>query len=358
MKKKIDNLKLLLYYYDNDINLIINNLNKIYDDYRDIYNLKAKEELKLLKKEGKKFFEMASLSNYLKQINIIKTIKLYRNAIKKEYFYFFIFIIVITLIIYLINIIVWILTFQEEQMIGEWEIVNERVLNVTNILLNNYLSMIYNNQTIDEISIDYQSDNYISFIFNELTPLYTNEKYNKYLNNIFNSTSIDSINCNYFYDDLDNEIFRNLRYLFIEESYRFNYTFSYFCLWFNTFMFDNYKIIYLELFSVLQKAMESFNNRNYSNIIEYINQKDILKIDIMYMTLYIYILDNTLNNIKNAVLLMIKKIGKRMIITYTISYPLLFASIFVIFFVYVRNINNDCNKFINIRKIFKVCNTI
>ena len=48
MKNKIDNLKLLLKFHYNDINKTIYNLNKIYDDYRDSYNLKIKEELKLL----------------------------------------------------------------------------------------------------------------------------------------------------------------------------------------------------------------------------------------------------------------------------------------------------------------------
>jgi hypothetical protein len=264
---------------------------------------------------------------------------------------------VITLIIYLINIILWILTFQKDNKIREWEIVNERVLNMTNILLSNYISMIYDNQTLDDISIDFQSSNYISFIFNELAPLYTMEKYNHYLYNMFNSTIIKSFKCSEFYEGLENEIYNDLRNIFIDEAKKYNYTFTYFCGWYNIFLFNNYKIIYLELFTLLQKAMETFNNVNYNDIIRYINKIDVLKIDLMYMTLYIYILDNTLRNIKKAVLLMIKQIQKRMIITYVITYPLLFVSIFIIFFVYARNINNDFNKFNHIQKIFKVCNT-
>ena len=43
MKMKVDNLKCLLNFYEFDINKSINNLNKIYDDYKDNYNMKLKE---------------------------------------------------------------------------------------------------------------------------------------------------------------------------------------------------------------------------------------------------------------------------------------------------------------------------
>jgi hypothetical protein len=53
MKKKIDNLKLLLSFYEKDINSTINELNLIYNNYKESYNIKIKEETKQVKKEVK-----------------------------------------------------------------------------------------------------------------------------------------------------------------------------------------------------------------------------------------------------------------------------------------------------------------
>ena len=53
MKKKVDNLKLILSFYDNDINGTINELNLLYNNYKWNYSLKLKEESKKVKKEIK-----------------------------------------------------------------------------------------------------------------------------------------------------------------------------------------------------------------------------------------------------------------------------------------------------------------
>ena len=64
-------------FYENDINETINNLNKIYEDYKDKYNLKIKEELKLLKKEGKKEIEKINKDpNFMKLIKRVNENKL------------------------------------------------------------------------------------------------------------------------------------------------------------------------------------------------------------------------------------------------------------------------------------------
>ena len=136
---------------------------------------------------------------------------------------------------------------------------------------------------------------------------------------------------------------------------KFDNTLSYFCNWSNI-LFKNYKAIYLQLFGLVKKGMESFNNIVYSDIIEFINQKDVIKIDVMYMIVYIYLMDLVHKNIKNTVIIMMNKIGYYMIIINLISYPLVISLIFIIFIVYIKNVNNDCKKFIHIRKIFRVCN--
>ena len=51
MRRKIDNLKVMLSFYENDINTSINELNTIYSNYKENYNNKIKEEAKMVKKE-------------------------------------------------------------------------------------------------------------------------------------------------------------------------------------------------------------------------------------------------------------------------------------------------------------------
>ena len=354
MKKKFDNLKLLLSFYENDINKTINNLNKIYDDYRDSYNLKIKEELKMLKREGEKEVEKDNNSNCLKQLNIIRTNKIYKYMIDRKKVFITLTLILITLAIYFANLILWILLFKKDKKIEEWKLINERVLSITNILMNNYLLMIYDNKTIEEISLDYDSDDFISFIFTEITPLYSLSKFNDYLSNMINTSITKSIFCQEFYESINSELYIALMKKFHDEIDKFNYTMYFYCEWYHHFLLNNY---YLQLFSIVRKGMESFKNFYYSDIIEHINKIDVIKIDLMYITLYIHILDRTLQTIKHIFLSMMDEFGKKIIITNIIVYPLLFALIFIAFFLYIRNINNDCKKFIYIRKIFKVCNT-
>ena len=120
--------------------------------------------------------------------------------------------------------------------------------------------------------------------------------------------------------------------------------------------FNNYKAIYLELFSLVQKGMESYNNIEYSDIINYINQKETIEIDLIYMTVHKYIMDIIIQRNKKNLLLMMKQIWFYLIITNIIVYPLISILIIITFFVHVRNMNNDIKKFVHIRKIFKVCN--
>ena len=358
LKKKIENLKLLLSFYENDINKTINSLNKIYDEYRDSYNLKVKEELKLLKREGKKEVEKEN-SNCLKQFNYIKTSKLYKYTIKRKSIYSLLSIIVITLIIYSLNLILWILTFKKAEKIVQWKKINESVLSVTNLLLNNYLLMIYDNQTLEEISTNYETQDFIFYIFNELTPIYTIGKYKKYLKYFLNTSDDEFGYCYMIYDILEtrSELYIGLQNKFKDKIQKLYNTLFLLCNNYNNFLFNNN--YYLQLFSLVRKGMESFNNYNYNynKIIEYINQVDVIKIEVMYITLYIYLLENELKNIKNSNIVMLKEIGKKIIITNIIIYPLLLSLIFISFFLYIRNINNDCKKFIHIKKIFKVCNT-
>lgn len=53
---------------------------------------------------------------------------------------------------------------------------------------------------------------------------------------------------------------------------------------------------------------------------------------------------------------MMKRLGDNIIISALIYAAMLIILIFILFFVYFRNINSDYKKFIQVKKVFKVCN--
>ena len=106
----------------------------------------------------------------------------------------------------------------------------------------------------------------------------------------------------------------------------------------------------------MQKTgMENFNNYYYSDIIEYIDKNHVVKNEIMFMIIYVYMLDIMDENVYSCALKMDDITFDNIIITMELFLTALIIIIFIIYFVYIRNINNDCKKFIRIRKVFKVC---
>jgi len=52
--------------------------------------------------------------------------------------------------------------------------------------------------------------------------------------------------------------------------------------------FKNNKSIYLQFYNLIKVSMENFGNDNYTKIIDFIDDFEIYKIEIMYFLTYIY----------------------------------------------------------------------
>jgi ABC-type multidrug transport system fused ATPase/permease subunit len=110
--KKLYNLKLLLSFYDNDINIPINDLNNIYNDYRDNFNTKVKEEMKMYKKEGKNINEKKN-KNCIEIFKVIKKYEIFKNSGRRNtYFYSLMFIIIASLVVFIFILLRWIVFFK------------------------------------------------------------------------------------------------------------------------------------------------------------------------------------------------------------------------------------------------------
>ena len=163
--------------------------------------------------------------------------------------------------------------------------------------------------------------------------------------------------CLDFYENLDNEIFKKLKKKFDKDEEKLMYTMWFFCEWSNTMTFQNFKTIYLQLFTQVKTSMEFYQNHEYSDIIKFIDEHNVVKNEIMYLIIYTYIMDIMYQNIIAATLNMNYIMDLDITICFVYIFIVLLILIISINLVYFRNVNNDCKKFIHISKIFKVCNT-
>ena len=361
IKKKIDNLKILLSFYENDIDSSISELNFLYSHYRENYNLKMKEESKLLRKENRN--EIEDSNKKVSCFSIFKKVRINKLFIysgrKNSYLYSFSVLIIFILIFNFITIVNWIYFFKKDDTISNWVELCDGLVSTTNKLMTNFYLMIYNNQTLDEISHIYNTKDFASYAYNDLLNLYDSEKYLKSIKDIssfFNEQNI-IYDCNNFYQNMKNDFFYLLKKEYQNEEFKFLFTIYYFCNWSNVMKFKNFKTIFLQLFSQLKTVMEDFNNINYNDIIEYINNIDIVKIEIIFLITYIYLFDIMFNNIKISTMTMMSIMGDKIFFTGSVLTILVIYLIIVMFFVYIKNIDKDFRKFIQIRKIFKICNT-
>ena len=358
LMKKMHNLKLLLSFYDNDINAPINDLNNIYNDYRENLNTKVKEEMKMYKKEGKNINEKKN-KNCLEMIKVIHKYEILKNSGRKNtYFYSLIFIIITSIIIYIFIFLRWIVFHKRDDVILNCVALCEDVNTSTNKLMNNLLIMIYDNQTLDDISQSLQTKDYISYIFTKLGYLYeAGGMFSRA--NVFDSTYTDqniNFDCWLFYQNLQNNLFEKLKNKYINEQVKLFTTMFIFCKWSKAMEFKNYKSTYLQLFNNVEVIMENFVNLKYENIISFFVEYGMIKIETIYLITYIYLMEIMNQNVFTFIMEMMNLLGKNIISTSIIFFFLLIFLLFIILVMYIRNINNDFKKFLQIKKVFRICN--
>ena len=359
LRNKLDNLKLMLNIYESDITKIIENLNDIYNDFKETHKQKIKEQSRLLKKELK-FENNIKSGKKLSYIRIIQSINKYGlikySQRKQLYSYTLVVIILLYFIVYIINILIWYFFFQKQKKIDEWNTISENANGVTNNLMNNYIMMIYDNNTLEEMSMEMGGNDFITFIYEKLALLYELDNYVKYIQNLLKVTeNTMTYECSKFFEDLKNELFIKIKNKFEEEKKKLIYTMQFFCKKSNLMIFNNYKTIYLQLFNRVKVDMENFNNYNYNDIIEFVDKNDIKENQIMFLIIYVYLMDIMSQNVQECIILMTYQIFKNIIITMILFLIALIIIIIIIFVIYIHNINHDCKKFLRIKKVFRIC---
>ena len=205
MRKKIDNLNMILSFYENNINNSIKDLNSIYHDYKESLNLKLKEEAKFNKKENKVLnkSEINKNSNLLKLFKL-KYFRIFFSYSTKKYIYIYsiTFIILLIILLFLIYVTLMILYLKRQNNAFNFIKLTEGINEATNLLMTNFLAMIFTNQTFSEISSHLPSNDLTSYLYYKLTDFYEADGY---LNNIkdlllFTEDNIE-YDCNKFYEN-------------------------------------------------------------------------------------------------------------------------------------------------------------
>ena len=356
MKRKIDNLKLLLSFYEKDINETISELNNVYSSYRESYNQKIKEESKSLRREGKIIAKNKNIGCF-KSLKIMKNNNIINYSGKKNlYLYSLLSIIIICLFFFIYIIVVWVLLFSKDISLTKWVTQSEKVCSLTYRLMTSLYIMMFNNNTLDDISQIYGTQDFIASSYNDIYNLYDNGKnFNSVLDAIVFNVYNLVFECHHFYEELNNSIFDKLKNIFNDQLPQLFYTMNFFCEWSNVMKFKNYRTIYLQIFNRVKILMEDFKNTKYSEIVEFILNKEIIKIEIIFLITYVYLFDIMYTNIQSCVKTMITRIGKNIYMTGVFYIFILVFLVISIFFIFIRNVNKDSKKLIKIKKIFKLC---
>jgi hypothetical protein len=361
MRKKIDNLKLMLSFYENDISSPINELNTIYSNYKENYNNKIKEEAKMVKKEIKN-----EKDNQKKKLNILKLFDFHYYKIfftystnRRLYIYSLIFIIGFIILLFIIYIIFWVLFFNREKYAASWLRLSRELSKSTNDLMANFLIMIYTNQSFGEVSSHLDNKDFTAHMYNKLADLYEAGGLLDEIQGLIKITESDiKYNCKDFYGEMENAFFELVlqNYRDKNDSERFYFTLETFCESSNLLTFQNYKTVYIQLFNPIENLMQKFKKGEYSEILSYMENNNIADVQIYFFITYVYLLELMNTNIKDVYLFLVKEINNKIDIMGIIFLIATIHLISSIYFIFSRNLEKDCQNFIQMRKIFKVCN--
>ena len=301
----------------------------------------------------------------------INWIEIYKKGYDKFYIIFTIIIGITDAIVYGVIFGVWInYKYKSEATLeliySSWNF-ERNTLRVVNF----YNTMIFNNQTLEDITNDYysSSDNYtaIERIHQILYSYYELRKKRKNIANIYKSFSYFSdYNCESLYNYIDslesNSFTQTIKIL--QEKYNIDYNllkvgFVNVCKDTQSFIGNSVSPAFQNLYQKITDEMILFKNRTYEGIIYRIFNSKFAKMTSVFINVISYIIlivgKITYMDASNEI---IQILGNCIIIT-LILYVLseIFLCIFF-FFVYIWNMNTECKNMFKLKSVFEITNTI
>ena len=248
---------------------------------------------------------------------------------------------------------------KKQNNILEWTNLTKGLSSSTNILMTNFLIMAFTNQSFMELSSSLPNKDLTSYIYSKLTNLYEAGQYvNNYENILIYTEKNIAYDCSKFYLNLDYPYFNLLleKYKLTEDIDRFYFSLYFFCQMSNIMSLKNYKTIYMKIFNPIENIMQNFKTGNYTEIIDFISYNNFAGMEIIFFIVCVYLLDLLNTNIQIILLNILVEINNKIDILGIIYIKGFLHLTLSIYFSFTRNINKDCRNFMQMKKIFKICN--
>ena len=368
-KIKISHLDSIINVYAKNPILCINDINNNYTKYKSLLSNKKKNEqrLNINKKQIKEEDETILFKDTQKYVSWID---IYNGGYDRFYLIFSVIITIISIAIYAIIFIVW----------DDYRFKSEATLELifyswnfernTLRLVNFYNTMIFNNQTLDNIKNDYFSNNEYSAIENIHQVLYSYyelRKKRQKISSIYKGFSyFCDYNCHSLYNVMnsieDSSFSATLKIM--KQKYNINpevliADFTIECEKTQSFIGNSVSPSFQNLYQKMTDAMILFDERSYETIINKIFNYSFQQLSSIFLNVTRYIIyivgKITYTNATNR---MIEILGNCIIIT-LILYILSECTLFIFFFfVYIWNMNCQCKNMFKLKSVFEITNSI
>ena len=365
--KKVENLETILLIYKVAPTKCVQNLNNIYNNYRQYLSSKNKNNaIEMNKKNYKKIIndnKKNELDNIPKNQRILN-----RKGVKTlgiTFIYIFIYYInlAIFVIIYVILVIVWKDHFNKKKKLFILMSKNRVVESSAYRAINVYDLMVFNNLTMEEVTDivlpERKNENSALFksFYNDLKNVFDSKKEKYYIGELFvdfedrmeftcenlfnyNKQFLDIIESNYEARKLKNISYNLIAicdYVKIAES-------------------KDYRTIFERHFHYIRNGILSINDFSYNGLINYIVTDGMLSRVILFFDLIVTnIIEATnIQPHEQSIQTLIRKMKNLNLLSQIIF---LLCDIIAIFFVtlfYIPGINNLCNQIFILRKTFKI----
>ena len=364
--RKINLLESLVNEKNNNLGNSINDINKNCIKYESLVGLNKKNEQRLnmnkrYEKEEEKPVVFKDNQKYINWFDI------YKKGFDRFYIIFTIVICIIDIMVYGVIYGIWL--DYESKSKTTLELIDESwsFERYTLRIINFYHHMIFANQTLEEITKDYFTDNNYTCIENFLIILnsYNQLRRKKEASTIFKSYSdYCEYNCDSLYtfmESIDNSWLTTLNEM--ELNYGKNKavlkrSFVKQCENVTTFIVDSVTPAFQSFYQKCIDAMILFDSRKYEDLIKQLLDSDLPWVTSIFLNVTRYILyiigkvsysgsfDTILGVLGNTIIISL--------ILYVVSECLLFI---FFFFVYFWNINIECKNMFVLKKVFEVTNS-
>ena len=363
--RKINLLESLINGKNDNPGHLINNINKNCNKYENLVGINKKTEQKLnINKKNDN--EEKKLVEYKDNQKFINWIDIYNRGYDRFYIIFIIIILIIDIIVYGVFYAIWknyesksILTFDIIRDSWDFERHTLRILNF-------YHHMIYMNQTIDNISDDYFSENNYSAVENFLMML---TAYNRVRRRKRNTDTIKSYfdfceyNCQSLFDfmgNISNSWFDTVKTVNIKHGIDIiiqKQKFVQQCENAKIFIVDSATTSFQGFYQKCFNEMMSFTDRSYAGLIDKLFNYDFPNFvsTSLNVTRYIlYIIGKVAYSETFGKIMEI--LGNVILISLILYISIECLHFIFFFFVYIWNINIECRNMFILKKVFEVTN--